>query len=104
MDTGIRAEVGALSDVLGMHSGHGRFYLEQTMSVDYYLACRKCKKSIHVAQDGMSGFTFYRGEPDCMLKLSRFLSDHTIGEHDVRYINENEGIDGDYEQVEWKRI
>lgn len=74
------------------------------MSVDYYLACRKCKESIHVAQDGMSGFTFYRGEPDCMLKLAMFLEDHTVGDHDVRYISEHEEYDLDYKRREWKGI
>lgn len=73
------------------------------MSVDYYLACRTCKESIHIAQDGLSGFTFYRGEPDCMLKLALFLEDHTVGDHDVRYINEHKEIDGDYKQRGWSR-
>lgn len=73
------------------------------MSIDYYLACRKCKKSIQIGSEGFSGWSFYRGEPDCMLKLGGFLGEHVIGEHDVRLINEHEEMDGDYEQVAWKR-
>jgi hypothetical protein len=75
------------------------------MSVDYYMACEKCRESIHVAQDGMSGFSFYSGEPECMKALQHFLSVHTVcsGGHIV-WINETQEIDGDYKQVEWKRL
>lgn len=74
------------------------------MSTDYYFVCEKCKESIQVASWGFSGFQFYRGEPDCMLKLHKFLEDHTIGEHDIRLVTENHEMDGDYKQVEWKRL
>lgn len=47
------------------------------MSVDYYIGCAHCKKALHVAQDGMSGFTFYRGQEDTMKLLGALLSDHT---------------------------
>lgn len=46
------------------------------MSTDYYLVCGQCDCSIHVAQDGYSGWTFYSGEPDCMRELSDFLQNH----------------------------
>lgn len=48
------------------------------MSVDYYMACGKCMQCIHVAQDGLSGFTFYSGEPDCMQQLGEWLGEHVL--------------------------
>lgn len=74
------------------------------MSVDYYMACDKCCESIHVAQDGMSGFTFYSGEPECMKALNHFLSVHTICGGRVSLVNEHEEEDGEYREVEWPRI
>jgi len=69
------------------------------MSVDYYFACKKCNECTHVAQDGLSGFTFYSGEPDCMEKLGHFLRDHSLcGE--VHMVTEFEGTD-DMEKREW---
>jgi hypothetical protein len=41
------------------------------MSTDFYLVSEA--EAIWVAQDGMSGFTFYRGEPKCMEALDGFL-------------------------------
>lgn len=73
------------------------------MSVDYFFACRKCKESIHVAQDGMSGYSFYKDEPDCMRQVMRFLADHTIGHHNVRYIDEHQEMSVNYKRREWKR-
>ena len=46
------------------------------MSTDYYLACHGHQEKIWVAQDGMSGWTFYRGEPECMKALGAFLERH----------------------------
>lgn len=74
------------------------------MSIDYYFGCRKHKKAVHVAQDGMSGFTFYRGELDCMLKLGQFLKEHSLGDCKVEFISEHQVDDGDYEEVEWRRM
>jgi hypothetical protein len=48
------------------------------MSVDFYFACDACKAAIHVAQDGLSGFTFYSGEPECMKALGVFLRAHRL--------------------------
>lgn len=48
------------------------------MSVDYYFACGKHMECIHVAHEGLSGFAFYRDEPDCMEKLGAFLEEHTL--------------------------
>lgn len=48
-----------------------------SMSVDYYMACGKCMQCIHVAQDGLGGWTFYSGEPDCMQELGEFLGEHS---------------------------
>ena len=73
------------------------------MSVDYYMACGKCKESIHVAQDGMSGFGFYSNEPECMKALQHFLSVHTICGGKIEWLNEHRETDGDYTQVEWHR-
>lgn len=46
------------------------------MSVDFYIACKECKEALHIAQDGLSGFTFYSGQPDTMKLLAAFLDKH----------------------------
>lgn len=76
------------------------------MSTDYYLACRKCRECVHIAQDGLSGFTFYSGEPDCMRKLGEFLGGHNLGsEHDITLISEHylddDAEDRPYEELKW---
>lgn len=48
------------------------------MSVDYYLACNKCNECVHVAQDGLGGWTFYSGEPDCMAELGTWLGEQVL--------------------------
>lgn len=68
------------------------------MSVDYYLACNKCRKCYHVAQDGMSGFTFYSGEPRCMKGLGPFLAEHVLCGAPVVLAEHH--LD-DYDRVEW---
>lgn len=74
------------------------------MSTDYYFACRKCKVAIDVASWGLGGFQFYRGEPDCMKKLHKFLEEHTVGDHDVRVITEHDlYADDEYKEIEWDR-
>lgn len=73
------------------------------MSTDYYLACKACKVCVQVASWGFSGFQFYRGEPDCMLKVHQLLEEHTIGEHDIGLITEHVLYDDDgYKELEWK--
>jgi hypothetical protein len=76
------------------------------MSTDYYLACKTCRECIHIAQDGLSGFTFYSGEPDCMRKLGEFLGGHNIGsEHQITLISEHylddDAEDRPYEEMRW---
>lgn len=60
------------------------------MAVDLYMACVKCKKALHVAQDGLGGFTFYWGQEDTMRLLRDFLRDHYLCEmpdgNGVRFI------------------
>lgn len=46
------------------------------MSVEYDLVCEDCKETVWVAQDGLSGYTFYSGEPDTMRALGEFLYKH----------------------------
>lgn len=74
------------------------------MSVDYYLACDKCKEAIHVAQDGMGGFSFYSKEPDCLYHLDRFLQLHVLCGGKVTLVNENLVIDDDYNEVHWTPV
>lgn len=71
------------------------------MSTDYSLACLKCKKHYWVAQDGLSGFTFYSGEKQCMAGINKFLGEHVLHgkvvllpEYDVE----------DFEQVDWPEL
>jgi hypothetical protein len=70
------------------------------MSVDYYFACGHCKAAIHVAQDGLSGFTFYRGEPDCMRALGDFLRAHRLCEGRIEFLPEHHVED--FEDADWK--
>ena len=46
------------------------------MSTDLHIACKDCKQTLWIAQDGMSGRTLYTGEPETMKKLKDFLFDH----------------------------
>jgi hypothetical protein len=59
------------------------------MSCDYYLTCHACKKGLHVAQDGLSGFTFYSGEPETMRKLRDFLAEHNGQSHALELATEH---------------
>lgn len=59
------------------------------MSTNYYLLCQKCTMGVHIAQDGLSGFTFYYGEPNCMRALKDFLSEHSICGGEVVLKNEH---------------
>lgn len=43
------------------------------MSVTYNIICKKCKKSLWIAQ---SSRNFYSGEPHTMKALGEFLFDH----------------------------
>jgi len=68
------------------------------------MACKKCKVAIQVASWGLGGFQFYRGEPDCLLKLHKMLEEHTIGDHDIGLIHEHTLYDDDdYKEIEWQR-
>ena len=69
------------------------------MSVDYYMVCHECKQAIHVAQDGMSGWAFYRGHPDCMKKLGDFLEAHKF--HPDKIALAPEQYFEDYKEVDW---
>lgn len=76
------------------------------MSTDYYIACTNCRECIHVAQDGLSGFTFYSGEPQCMRALGEFLAGHNLRpEHEITLLSEHRLDDDDedrpYEEMEW---
>jgi hypothetical protein len=74
------------------------------MSTTYYLACKKCKVGVSVGSWGLSGFQFWRGEPECMKALHKLMEDHTIGEHDIGVITEHEVYDDDdFKELEWKR-
>ena len=48
------------------------------MSTHIYMACDKCKSAIWIGQTGLSGFTFYSGEQECMSALGRWLRDHYL--------------------------
>lgn len=73
------------------------------MSVDYYLVCHACQQKIHVAQDGLSGWTFYSGERDCMAKLSAWLEDHTLDKATHRLVLHNEDAvsSAEYPRIHW---
>lgn len=47
------------------------------MSVDYYMGCAHCYEALHIAQDGLSGFTFYSGQLDTMKLLGHFFECHS---------------------------
>lgn len=55
------------------------------MSVAYFLVSES--EAINVAQVGLSGFTFYSGEVDCMLKLRNFL-ERNMGES-LKFLSEH---------------
>jgi hypothetical protein len=70
------------------------------MSTDYYMVCTNCKEAIHIAQDGMSGFTFYSGEKNCMKEYKVFIKNH-IG-HSLTVLSENKIDHDDYKEIEWE--
>jgi hypothetical protein len=59
------------------------------MSTCYYMTCHACKKALWVAQDGLSGFTFYSDEPKTMHALGRFLSEHYGRDHPLELASEH---------------
>lgn len=69
------------------------------MSVDYYFACGKCKQCVQIAQDGLSGFTFYSGEPNCMQELGKFLREHALCSN-ILFLTEYQVEDMD--EREWR--
>jgi hypothetical protein len=73
------------------------------MSTEYYLACRDCQRKIHIAQDGMSGFTFYSGEPKCMHLLRDWLEHHTaMAVHRLEFVSENDQDAIDWQELPWQ--
>ena len=84
------------------HSLQGvRQGLEVRMSTDYYMACEVCQECYHVAQDGMSGFSFYSGEPRCMKGIGQFLAKHVLCGKPVLLLSEHRAED--YKIVDWPR-
>lgn len=71
------------------------------MSVDYYLLCSKCNNGIDIASDGLSGFKFYSGEPDCMEKTKAFLETHVLCGGVIKIVPEHYN-DYDFCRIEWK--
>ena len=74
------------------------------MSLNYYLVCHECRQRIHVAQDGVSGWSFYSGEPTCMRRLGAWLADHAMERPAHRFVlhDENALSSGDYAELEWR--
>lgn len=75
------------------------------MSTDIYLVCDDSKEYIHIAQLGMSGFSFYSGEKDCMRALKDWLEGYMFSEgwHDKRLRISTEhydDLDG-YKEIVW---
>lgn len=66
------------------------------MSVDYYMACEHCHVALHVAQDGLGGFTFYSGMPECMTALGTFLREHSTCAGYIRFLPESIVDEGDF--------
>ena len=71
------------------------------MSVCYYVTCKKCKKCLWIGQEGLSGWTFYRGHPGCMVALGEFLGAH-MHRNEIRIMSEHEVTAEDYEEIEWQ--
>ena len=73
------------------------------MSYDFYLVCHECRQRIHLAQDGLSGWTFYSGETDCMAKFSEFLDKHALDLRGHQFVLHGEDVQSsqDYETIEW---
>ncbi len=71
------------------------------MSTDYYLVSES--EAIHVAQDGLSGFSFYSKEKDCMKKLTDFLERHK--NKGIQFLDEHATFDriedGHAREIEW---
>ncbi len=65
------------------------------MSTDIYLACKPCRKCVWIGQDGMSGFTFYRGEHKCMIALGGFMREHILCKDNMEVVLEHDCEDFD---------
>lgn len=59
------------------------------MSTLYYMTCHACKKALWVAQNNVSGFSLYSGEPKTMEKLRLFFSEHNGSEHPLEMASEH---------------
>jgi len=71
------------------------------MSMEYYLACKYCKKCYLVGQDGWKFFTFYSGEPACMAGIGKFIEDHVLCDGNITLISEGLVMINDYEEIKW---
>ena len=71
------------------------------MGVDLYVGCLKCQTALHVAQDGLSGFTFCSGQPDTMDLLKLFLAQHYLCDwpdgNPIRFMQ-------DHQTDDWKLV
>lgn len=72
------------------------------MSTDFYMVSDT--EAIHIAQVGLSGFTFYYGEPVCMREYKNFLQRNMgkalrfLPEHEVHDLIE----DGALVEIDWR--
>lgn len=55
------------------------------MSEAYSIGCKTCKVMLWVGQDGMSGQTFYCGQPETMTSLGVFLFQHVGEAHSLTF-------------------
>lgn len=69
------------------------------MSVCIYLACKPCRKCVWIGQDGLSGFTFYRGHPECLIGVGTFMREHITCDGNMEVMTEHAAED--FENVEW---
>lgn len=72
------------------------------MSTCYYLACETCKECYWIGQDGLSGFTFYSGEPLCLEGLTPFMEKHVLCEPMSLKVLSEHRVE-DFKEVEWPR-
>lgn len=72
------------------------------MSVEFYLVCHGCKKKIHIAQDGFSGFRFYSKHEACMKVLQDFLAEHVfLPDHQFQFTQEGGDWLDEYMEIEY---
>lgn len=69
------------------------------VSTDIYMTCEVCKEAIWIAQEGLGGFTFYSGEPNCMKALSKFIMLHYL--HKNIAIKCEQDVE-EHNEIEWQ--